>query len=351
MTRSNSKIYELNERSKTIFSKVIDNYCQNGEPVGSKTIANMMDTSLSPATIRNVMSDLEDMGLLYSPHTSAGRVPTEAGLQIFVNGVLEIGSVGETEKQEIQSNLTQSSETLPNLLEKASSILSGLSQCAGLVSAPKLDRALKHIEFVKLDPQRIMVILVTIDGIVENRILDLDFPVPRSSLIEAMNFLNAQLSGITIKEVRKKVLREIKREKSHLDDLASQVIEKGLASWGNKDDEDSYLIIKGQSKLLEDIKAIEELDNIKDLLEKLEAKKTLAKLLEETSHADGVQIFIGAQNNLFRHSGCSMIIAPYSNKENQLVGAIGVIGPARLNYAKIVPMVDFTAKVMSRYIG
>jgi heat-inducible transcriptional repressor len=343
-------VAELSQRSREIFRHIVDAYVETGEPVGSRTISRKLGLGLSPATIRNVMADLEEAGLLYARHTSAGRLPTELGLRMFVDGLLEIGGLTEDERQIIDSECAASGRSLPQVLEQATQMLAGLSHCAGLVVAPKSARPLKHIEFVHLGPGRALAVLVTEDGIVENRILDLPVGLPPSSLIEAGNYLVAKLVGRTLDEARAEIMADITSQRAELDQLAARVVEAGLASWagGNKD---GALIVRGQSRLLEDVKELADLERVRALFAALEAKESLARLLEAADRAEGIQIFIGAQNELFSLSGCSVVIAPYRDSEERIVGAVGVIGPTRVNYARIIPMVDYTAKVIGRVLG
>jgi heat-inducible transcriptional repressor len=343
-------ISELNQRSRDIFRTIVDAYVETGEPIGSRTISRRLGISLSPATIRNVMADLEDLGLLYSPHTSAGRLPTEAGLRLFVHGLLEVGALSEQERENINVKCATSNRSLPEVLAEASSMLSGLSSCAGLVLAPKTDRTLKHIEFVNLGPGRALVVLVTEDGLVENRVLEVPLGMPASTLQTASNFLNAKLIGRTLDEARNAVTREMDEQKTQLDELSSRVVEAGLATWAGSGST-GHLIVRGQAKLLDDVTALSDLERIRALFEALETKEATLRLLDAANKAEGVQIFIGAENTLFSHAGCSLIIAPYQNSREQIVGAIGVIGPTRINYARIIPMVDYTAKVIGRLLG
>lgn len=349
MTRSKN-IMELSERSREIFRQIVDAYVETGEPVGSRTLSRRLSVTLSPATIRNVMADLEDAGLLYAPHTSAGRLPTEAGMRLFVSGLLELGKLPENERDRIDQHCRSTGKSLETLLEEALTTLSGLSRCAGLVLAPKSQVALKHIEFVPLGPGRALVVLVTDDGLVENRVLELPREVTPASLVEATNYLNARLVGRTLGEARQQILDELESQRSLLDELTGKVVAAGLATWagGNKG---GQLIVRGQSHLLDDVTALNDLERIRALFEALETKEHLLHLLDLTNGAEGVQIFIGAENELFNVSGCTMIVAPYHNSREKIVGAIGVIGPTRLNYARIIPLVDYTAKVVGRLIG
>ena len=344
-----SPIYELNERSREIFRVIVDGYVATGEPVGSRTLSRRLGQNLSPATIRNVMADLEEAGLLYAPHTSAGRLPTEAGLRLFVHGLLEIGRLAEDEQRSIESLCAARGKSLSQALEEATSALSGLSHCAGIVVVPKQERPLKHLEFVHLGPGRALVVLVTEDGLVENRVIELPLGLPPAALIAASNYLNSRLIGRTIEEAQAEIVEEIASNKAQLDELTSKLVAAGLASWAGG--EGSALIVRGQANLLEDVTALTDLERLRTLFEMLETRETMLRLLDASKQGEGVQIFIGAESHLFGVTGCSVIIAPYHNSREQIVGAIGVIGPTRLNYARIIPMVDYTAKVIGRLIG
>lgn len=347
-------ITDLNERSREIFRRIVEAYVETGEPTGSRTLAKQLDMKVSPATIRNVMADLEESGLLYSPHTSAGRLPTEQGLRLFVDGLLEVGNLSADERQSIEAQCQASSTNVDSLLERASTVLSGLSRCAGLVVAPKTDSPLRHIEFVNLSPGRALVVLVTENGLVENRIIEVPPSVSGSALVEATNYLSARLVGRTLTEAMSTINEELKNHKAQLDELTAKVVEAGLATWaGDKDSGiiPGSLIVKGQANLLEDVTAVAELEQIRTLFEALETKETMGKLLSLADGADGVQIFIGSDNQLFGMSDCSVIVGPYHNQNNQVVGAIGVIGPTRINYARIIPMVDYTSKLITRILG
>jgi heat-inducible transcriptional repressor len=344
-------ISELNQRSREVFRQIVEAYVQTGEPVGSRTLSRRLTTALSPATIRNVMADLEDLGLLMAPHTSAGRVPTDAGLRLFVNGILEIGALSEKERSDIEARCVAGGRSMPEMLEEATNLLSGLSSCAGLVLAPKTDRPLKHIEFINLSPGRALVVLVTEDGLVENRVVEVAVGLPPSALQMASNYLNARVVGRTLAEARAFIQKEMEEQKSQLDTLTAKVVETGLATWAGTRDSQGYLIVRGQARLLEDVTALSDLERIRNLFEALETREQMMRMLDATGKAEGVQIFIGAESELFSHAGCSMIVSPYMNTKEQIVGAIGVIGPARINYARIIPMVDYTAKVIGRLMG
>ena len=358
MNNPNSSIIsELNDRSREVFREIVEAYVAEGGPVGSRTLSRRLQVPLSPATIRNVMADLEDMGLLYAPHTSAGRLPTDAGLRLFVDGLLEIGDLSSEERENIEARCVTHGTNLNEALGEATSLLSGLAQCAGIVVAPKTARPLKHIEFVNLGDGRVLAVLVTDDGFVENRIIDMPPGTPPSALVQAGNYLNARLAGKTIDAARRAVAREIEQRRAEIDQITANLIDAGLAAWsgagtaGNGDARGGTLIVKGQSRLLDEVSAVQDLERGRGLFHALETEELLVKLLDVTDIADGVQIFIGAENTLFDQAGCSMVVAPFKGESQTIVGAIGVIGPTRLNYARIIPMVDYTAKVIDRIIG
>ena len=343
-------ILDLNDRSREIFRNIVDVYMETGEPIGSRTLARRLDLELSPATIRNVMADLEDAGLLYAPHTSAGRLPTEAGLRLFVDGLLEVGNLTEEERDTIESQCAGTDKSLETLLEEATAALSGLSRCASLVMAPKSESPLRHIEFVSFGLGRMLVVIVNENGVVENRIVEVPHGLPPSALVEASNYLSARLVGKTVPETADAIKAELDEHRVQLDALTTGVVEAGLATWAGGVKGGS-LIIRGQANLLEDVTAVADLERIRALFEALETKETLLRLLSLADTADGVRIFIGADNQLFNVSGCSMIVSPYHDARQRIVGAIGVIGPTRMNYARIIPMVDYTAKLIGRLIG
>ncbi len=347
-------ISELNDRSREIFMKIVESFVETGEPIGSRSLSQQLSTNLSPATIRNVMADLEDFGLLFAPHTSAGRMPTDLGLRMFVDGLLEIGNLSSDERDDLESRLAGTGKSVEGVLEEAGTTLSGLSNCAGMVLAPTTDSALKHIEFVNLSPGRALVVMVTAEGVVENRIIEVPRDIPASAFTEATNYLNARLIGRTINEARLAINSEIEQSQNQLNALSAKVVEAGLATWAGDASADNIpgtLIVRGQANLLEDVNAIDDLEHIRALFSALETNETMLKILELADTAEGVQIFIGADNELFNLSGCSFIVAPYHSSSSQLVGAIGVIGPTRMNYSRIIPMVDYTAKLIGKLMG
>ena len=356
MNNPNSSIIsELNDRSREVFREIVEAYVAEGGPVGSRTLSRRLKMPISPATVRNVMADLEDMGLLYAPHTSAGRLPTDAGLRLFVDGLLEIGDLSSEDRENIEARCVTHGTNLNEALGEATSLLSGLAQCAGLVVAPKTARPLKHIEFVNLGDGRVLAVLVTDDGFVENRIIDMPAGAPPSALVQAGNYLNARLAGKTIDGARKAVGQEIEQRRAEIDQITGNLIDAGLAAWSgngsNSERSGGTLIVKGQSRLLDEVSAVQDLERVRGLFQALETEELLVKLLDVTDIAEGVQIFIGAENTLFDQAGCSLVVAPFRGESQTIVGAIGVIGPSRLNYARIIPMVDYTAKVIDRIIG
>lgn len=350
MEEQQSGIVELNERSREVFRRLVETYVETGEPVGSRTLSRALPMKLSPATIRNVMSDLEHAGLLFSPHTSAGRLPTELGLKMFVSGLLQVGQLTETERNSIDAQCNASNRNLEDVLNEATSALSGLSRCAGMVLSPKRESPLRQIEFVQLGDGRALAVLVSENGVVENRVFDVPVGLPANALIEAANYLSAQLRGRTLTEAAVRVRKDLDMHRNELDDLTRNVVDAGLATWSG-DDNNGALIIRGQANLLEDVNALEDLEKIRALFQALEEKETMLRLLDLADQAEGVQIFIGAENKLFGLSGCSVVVSPFRDSTEQIVGAVGVIGPTRLNYARIIPMVDYTARVVGRLLG
>lgn len=344
----------LDQRSRDIFRRLVDTYIETGEPVGSRTISKVLPASLSPASVRNVMMDLEDSGLIYSPHTSAGRMPTELGLRFFVDSLLEVGAISDAERGRIDAQIkaTDRNRRYEDVLGEATTLLSGLSQCAGVVMSPKLSSRLKHIEFVNLAPGRALVILVAEDGAVENRVVDVPPGIPASIFMRATNYLSAQAQGRTIGEVQELIAREVEKLRSELDDVSARLVQDGLAVWiGEKDPDARSLIVRGQGNLLENSTAIADLERMRRLFEDIENKRELVDLLGLAENAEGVRIFIGSENRLFSLSGSTLVAAPLKNDQEKIVGVLGIIGPTRLNYARIIPMVDYTAKVVGRLIS
>ncbi|AHJ64383.1 heat-inducible transcriptional repressor HrcA [Granulibacter bethesdensis] len=340
----------LDTRSAAILREIVEQYVETGEPVGSRTLSRRLPVNLSPATIRNVMADLTDAGLLFAPHTSAGRLPTDRGLRLFVDGLLQFGALSEDEQNSIAASLEARGRSLEDTLTEASTLLSGLSSAAGLVLAPKSEGALRHIEFVPLSTGRALVIMVTSEGQVENRVMEIPPGLPPSALQQAANYLNARLSNKPLADLRRLVTEEITANRTQLDTLAAQVVEAGLATWSGEE-RGGNLIVRGQGKLLADAVQAGQLAAIQMLFDQLEAQETILRLLDLAENSDGVRIFIGAESGLFGASGLSMVVAPARNDANRIVGAIGVIGPTRINYGRIIPVVDYTARVIGRLLG
>lgn len=341
----------LSERSREVFRQIVESYLATGEPVGSRNLSRLIPMTLSPASVRNVMTDLEELGLIYAPHTSAGRLPTELGLRFFVDALLQIGDVGETDRRAIEAQVAGAGKSFDSVLNEASGMLSGLTRAAGVVLSAKLNARLKHIEFVRLEPERALVVLVSEDGQVENRIVDIPPGLPISSLVEATNFLNARIRGRTLAEARAELERALAQARAELDQLTQRMIAAGLASWSGGEQDERKLIVRGHANLLDDLKALADLERVRLLFDDLETKRGVIDLLGRAEQAEGVRIFIGSENNLFSLSGSSTIVAPYRDGQGRIVGVVGVIGPTRLNYARIIPMVDHTAKLVTRLLG
>jgi heat-inducible transcriptional repressor len=341
-------INELNDRTRVIFRMVVESYLDNGAPVGSRTLSKSAGLNLSPASIRNVMQDLEEAGLLASPHTSAGRVPTESGLRLFVDGMMQSAEPSMEERRAIESQII-SDGPIEEALAAATSVLSGLSACAGIVLVPKRDAVLKAFNFARLSPTQVLAIMVGSDNSVENRLVAIDPAVSDSALVEASNYISARLSGLTLSEALEHLDREIRAEQAELDVASQKLVRDGLAIWSLDANDRPVLIVRGQSNLIDDAAAAD-LDRVRQLLDELESKEEIARLVDSARDAQSTRIFIGSENNLFSLSGSSVIAAPYREAGGKVVGVVGVIGPTRLNYARIVPMVDFTAQALSRLI-
>lgn len=340
-----SVLTRMDTRTRAIFQHIVESYLDTGLAIGSRTLSKS-GLGLSPASIRNVMVDLTEMGLLDAAHISAGRFPTSRGLRLFVDGFLENHNPSLEDKSIIDEKLKDSGLPLPELLHEASQLLSGLAGAAGLVASPKQERAIRHVEFVPLSTGEALCVLVTDEGDVENRLIQLPKGMPTASLVEAGNFLTARLAGRPLSEVRAGILEELSRHESQLDQAAAGLVEQGLAQWsGEGNSRERALIIKGRANLLNDT-AVEHLDRVRELFDRLERQRSILDVLDSTTQGEGVRIFIGSDNPLFPDTGTSVIIAPYINASKQVIGALGVIGPTRLNYGRIIPMVDYTAKVL-----
>ncbi len=344
-------ITALNDRSRTIFKIIVDSYLTTGQPVGSRTLSRNQHISLSPASIRNTMADLEESGLLFSPHVSAGRLPTEQGLRLYIDGLMQAGEVSAKDRLEIEASCSKTQgQSVDTMLEQATNLLSGLSSCASLVIAPKSRALVKQIQFVPLAPCKVLAILVLNNGLVENRVLETKADIPAHALIQASNYLNDKLTGRSFEAAQAEILSDIAAHKTQLDALTQTLVSRGLAL-PDVDTGSGRIIIRGQSHLLEDVKALEDLDRARTLLTYLEEQQKMLGLLSMVEDASGVQIFIGAENPIFNQAGWSMVISPYKNRDQKIIGAIGVIGPTRLDYDRIVPMVDYTSHVVGQLIG
>jgi heat-inducible transcriptional repressor len=344
---------QLNDRSREIFRRIVESYLATGEPVGSRNLSRIIPMTLSPASVRNVMADLEQLGLVYAPHTSAGRLPTELGLRFFVDALMQVGALTDSDRQAIDAQVAAAgtSKSTETVLTEASGLLSGLTRAAGVVLAVKQNIRLKHIEFVRLEPERALVVLVAEDGQVENRILVLPPGLPSSALSEATNFLNARIRGRTLADARVELERALESSKAELDQLTQRIVSAGLASWSGGESEERKLIVRGQANLLDDLHALADLERVRLLFDELEEKRGVVDLLGRAEQADGMRIFIGSENKLFSLSGSSTIVSPYRDAQGRIVGVLGVIGPTRLNYARIIPMVDYTARVVSKVLA
>ena len=338
---------ELDERARDIFRRVVEGYLETGEPVGSRTLSKG-GVHLSPASIRNTMQDLTQLGLLGAPHVSAGRVPTHAGLRLFVDGLMEVGDVAEDDRKAIEARLSAKGRNFEEALNEASAILSGLAGGAGIVVTPVRDAGVKHVEFVALSADQALAVMVFEDGVVENRIMRLAAGVTPSSLQEASNFMNARLRGHTLSEAGAEIRSELDAARRQLNQAAARLVEDGMAAWSGGEGGDRALIVRGRANLLADRDTLDDLERVRMLFDDLEQKEQLIGLLDDVREAQGVRIFIGAETRLFSLSGSAVIAAPYMTGRQKVLGAIGVIGPARLNYARVIPLVDYTARVLSQ---
>jgi heat-inducible transcriptional repressor len=341
---------ELDARAREIFRRIVETYLETGEPVGSRTISRG-GVHLSPASIRNTMQDLTELGLLGAPHISAGRLPTHAGLRLFVDGLLEVGDVSEEDRLNIEARLSARGRGFDSVMDEASAILSGLAGGAGLVVTPARDAGVKHVEFVALGVDQALAIMVFDDGTVENRLMSRPLGITPAALQEASNFLAGRLRGKTLSEAKADVAQELARARRELDAAAAHLIEDGLAAWSGGDGSARALIVRGRANLLGDPNAAADLERVRMLFDDLEQKEQLIGLLDGVGNAQGVRIFIGAETRLFSLSGSALIAAPYMSGRQKVLGAIGVIGPARLNYARVIPLVDYTARALGRIMN
>ncbi len=352
MAEQTPSLADLNDRSRTIFARLVETYLESGAPVGSRTLSKSLELGLSPASVRNVMQDLEELGLLDSPHVSAGRVPTELGLRLFVDGVLELGDISQEERDQIEGAFATRGTDMAAMLDEAGALLSGLSHCASLIVAPKHESPVRHLEFIQLGDGQGLAVVVFEDGSVENRLFDIPPGLVSSAMREAANFLNAHLRGHTVQSALARMDDLIERRRAELDDLAASLVDRGLALWDDGTQSHSErLVVRGRANLLEEGQNAADLERIRQLFDDLEQKRDLAQLLEMVQEGEGVRVFIGSENKLFSLSGSSVVISPYRDQSRRVVGAIGVIGPTRLNYGRIVPIVDYTARLVGRLVA
>lgn len=351
MSEGSKILSDMNDRSREVFRRVVEGYLANGEPVGSRTLTRSMTERLSAATIRNVMQDLEFLGLLDSPHVSAGRIPTQLGLRMFVDGLLEVGDVAAEDRQRMDASLTSNDQDVTSLLDKIGATLSGITRGASVVLAPKQESPIRHIEFVSLAPDRALVVLVFANGQVENRIFTPPPGQTPSSMREAANFLNALAEGKTLSDLRRTIGHDIQRRRQEIDSLARTLVESGLALWEDAGERSERLIVRGRANLIDQSPELQDIDRIRSLFDDLERKRDIAEFLELAETGEGVRIFIGSENKLFSLSGSSLVVSPYMNADRKIIGAVGVIGPTRLNYGRIVPIVDYTAQLVGRIVS
>ena len=342
---------EMNDRSREVFRRVVEGYIASGDPVGSRTLTRSMTERLSAATIRNVMQDLEFLGLLDSPHVSAGRIPTQMGLRMFVDGLLEVGDVGVEDRKLIDTASSGTDQDIAGLLDTIGGTLSGITRGASVVLAPKVEAPIRHIEFVSLSAERVLVVLVFANGHVENRLFTPPPGQTPSSMREAANFLNSLATGKTLSELRRTMGQDIARRRQEIDSLARELVESGIVLWENSGEQSERLIVRGRANLIENSSESEDIDRIRVLFDDLERKRDIADFLELAETGEGVRIFIGSENKLFSLSGSSLVVSPYMNADRKIIGAVGVIGPTRLNYGRIVPIVDYTAQLVGRLLS
>jgi heat-inducible transcriptional repressor len=340
-------VADLNDRAREVFRQIVDSYLASGTPVGSRTLSKLGALGLSPASIRNTMQDLEELGLLAAPHTSAGRLPTQLGLRMFVDGMMQASEPSDDERAAIDGGVGHGI-AIEDVLARTTAVLSGLSQCAGLVLVPRREMLIRQVSFVALSPSRALVVLVGVDGSVENRVVELPEGVPPVALEAAANYINARLAGLTLAEAGERLVAEIAADRAMLDAMTAQAVATGLAAWSSDGAARPVLIVRGQANLVE---STVDLDRVRQLLGDLEDKEELIRLLELARGAEATKIFIGAESQLFSLSGSSVIAAPYRGPGGRVIGVVGVIGPTRLNYARVIPMVDYTARTLSRLVA
>jgi heat-inducible transcriptional repressor len=351
MTDTSGILQEMNERSREVFRRVVEGYLANGDPVGSRTLTRDFSEKVSAATIRNVMQDLEYLGLLDSPHISAGRIPTQLGLRMFVDGLLEVGNPDDGDRAQIDATMGRDKDDVSGMLDRLGTALSGVTQGASLVLAPKHEAPIKHIEFVSLSHDRALAVLVFSDGHVENRLFAPPAGQTPSSMREAANFLNSLVEGKTLSELTRTIKTEMSKRRQEIDVLAAELVESGLVIWDSEEGHHERLIVRGRANLLTESGDVQDLEKVRSLFDDLERKRDIADFLELAEDGDGVRIFIGSENKLFSLSGSSLVVSPYMNSDRKIIGAVGVIGPTRLNYGRIVPIVNYTAQLVGKLIS
>ncbi len=351
MTDTSGLLQEMNDRSREVFRRVVEGYLANGDPVGSRTLTRDFSEKVSAATIRNVMQDLEHLGLLDSPHVSAGRIPTQLGLRMFVDGLLEVGNPDDNDRAQIDAMMGRTEGDVGGMLDRLGTALSGVTQGASLVLAPKHEAPIRHIEFVSLARDRALAVLVFSDGHVENRLFTPPAGQTPSSMREAANFLNSLVEGKTLSELQRTIKLEMGKRRQEIDTLAAELVESGLVFWESGEGHSERLIVRGRANLLTDSGEVQDLEKVRSLFDDLERKRDIADFLELAEDGDGVRIFIGSENKLFSLSGSSLVVSPYMNSDRKIIGAVGVIGPTRLNYGRIVPIVNYTAQLVGKLIS
>ena len=351
MSNKSKILDDMDGRTREVFRRIVEGYLENGEPMGSRTVSMSLSEQISSATIRNVMQDLELLGLLDSPHISAGRIPSELGLRLFVDGLLEVNTLNKGDREKLNQSAREGEGDVGETLDRIGSALSGLTQSASLVLTPKQEEPIKHIDFVSLAPDRVLAVLVFANGDVENRLFTPPLGQTPSALREAANFLNSVITGRTLSEVHTVVSSEITKRRQEIDKLAKGMVQRGIAVWQDRGETNERLIVRGRSNLLEKDSQELDIERVKTLFDDLERKQDIANFLDLTEKGDGVRIFIGSENKLFSLSGSSLVVSSYMNADHKVIGAIGVIGPKRLNYGRIVPIVDYTAQLVGKIIS
>ena len=351
MSNKSKILDDMDGRTREVFRRIVEGYLENGEPMGSRTVSMSLSEQISSATIRNVMQDLELLGLLDSPHISAGRIPSELGLRLFVDGLLEVNTLNKGDREKLNQSAREGEGDVGETLDRIGSALSGLTQSASLVLTPKQEEPIKHIDFVSLAPDRVLAVLVFANGDVENRLFTPPLGQTPSALREAANFLNSVITGRTLSEVHTVVSSEITKRRQEIDKLAKGMVQRGIAVWQDRGETNERLIVRGRSNLLEKDSQELDIERVKILFDDLERKQDIANFLDLTEKGDGVRIFIGSENKLFSLSGSSLVVSSYMNADHKVIGAIGVIGPKRLNYGRIVPIVDYTAQLVGKIIS